>query len=112
MTIQERRLHSHVPVGGFNVVTEWAGEPLSTAGWDLGRQTSGFLARSIESLKAWRIRRATQKQLATLSDRMLRDIGIERHEIDDSVRVARWPKARNFETHMLLERIRSPLRDR
>ena len=99
MTIQERRLHSHVPVGGFNVVTEWA-EPLSTAAWDFGRQTSGFLARSIESLKAWRIRRATQKQLATLSDRMLRDIGIERHEIDDFARVARWPESRDFETHM------------
>ena len=100
MTIQERRLHSHVPVGGFNVVTEWAGEPLSTTAWDFGRQTSGFLARSIESLKAWRIRRATQKQLAKLSDRMLRDIGIERHEIDDFARVARWPESRDFETHM------------
>ena len=75
-------------------MTEWAGEPLSTAASDFGRQTSGFLARSIESLKAWRIRRATQKQLATLSDRMLRDIGIERHEIDDSARVARWPESR------------------
>ena len=83
MTIQERRPYSYVPMGGFDVVTEWAGEPLSATTQDLGRKTSGFLARLIESLKAWHIRRVTQKQLATLSDHMLRDIGIERHEIDD-----------------------------
>lgn len=41
-----------------------------------------------ETLKAWRIRRATEK-LQGLDDRMLRDIGIGRADIDRAVRHGR-----------------------
>lgn len=41
-----------------------------------------------EALKAWRIRRATEK-LQGLDDRMLSDIGIGRADIDRAVRQGR-----------------------
>ena len=108
MAIQERRPYSYVPIGGFDVVTEWAGEPLSKTAEDLGRGTSGFMTRTLEPVKAWKAQRITRKQLATLSDHMLRDIGIERHEIEDIVGVASWSGSLDFDSHMLLERFRDP----
>ena len=104
MAIQEQRLRSYVPMGGFDVVTEWAGEPLSKTAEDLGRRTGGFVTRTLESVKGWNARRVTRKQLAALSDHLLRDIGIERHEIDHIEGVARWPLSRDCDSHMLLER--------
>ena len=108
MTIQERRPYSHVPIGGLDVVTAWAGEPISTTAEDLGRKTNGFITRLFESVKAWRDRRVTRKQLSVLSDHMLRDIGIERREVDVINGVATWPEARDLESYLLLERVREP----
>jgi len=108
MAIQERRPYSYVPMGGLDVVTEWAGEPLSKTAQDLGRGTSGFMTRTLESVEAWNAQRVTRKQLAALSDHMLRDIGIERHQIDDIEGVASWSGSRDFDSHMLLERFRGP----
>ena len=108
MAIQERRPYSYVPVGGFDVVTAWAGEPISTTARDLGRKTNGFITRLFESVKAWRDRRVTRKQLSVLSDHMLRDIGIERQEIDANNGVATWPEPRDLESYLLLERNRVP----
>ena len=44
-----------------------------------------YLSRVLDQIKAWNERRIAARQLNALSDRMLRDIGIERYEIDQAV---------------------------
>ncbi len=57
----------------------------SSAAWTIAAAT--FLK---EAVKAWRIRRATER-LQGLDDRMLTDIGIGRSEIERAVRLGRRP---------------------
>jgi len=45
----------------------------------------GYLSRVVDRIKAWHERRVATRQLNALSDRMLRDIGVERHKIDQAV---------------------------
>ena len=46
----------------------------------------GMISRLMDSFVTWNERRKTVRQLHTMSDRLLRDIGIDRHEIDVAVR--------------------------
>lgn len=46
----------------------------------------GVVSRLIDRFVIWNDRRKTVRQLHTMSDRLLRDIGINRYEIDVAVR--------------------------
>jgi len=43
------------------------------------------IRRIVDRIRAWNERRAAIRQLHAMSDRMLRDIGIQRHEIHAAV---------------------------
>ena len=45
----------------------------------------GITRRIINRIKSWNERRESIRQLTAMSDRLLQDIGIERHEIYQSV---------------------------
>ena len=45
----------------------------------------GIVSRIVDRYRIWKERKAAIRQLSGMSDRMLRDIGIERHEIHASV---------------------------
>ena len=45
----------------------------------------GITRRIIDQIKFWNGRKAAIRQLTAMSDRLLQDIGIERHEIYQSV---------------------------
>ena len=61
-------------VGVFNAVT-----PANDAGT---RRFVDVVRSAFGRFTAWRARRVTVRQLSALNDRMLRDIGIERMDID------------------------------
>ncbi len=70
-------------VGVFNAVT---------AANDAGtRRPADVVRTAIGWFKAWRHRRAAVRELSALDDRLLRDIGIERLDIDTVARTLRVP---------------------
>jgi uncharacterized protein YjiS (DUF1127 family) len=46
----------------------------------------GLVARTFDRISAWNERRIATQQLNTMSDRMLKDIGIDRSEIGQAVK--------------------------
>ena len=50
-----------------------------------GSFREGLISRMIRQIKDWNHRREVIRQLHTLSDTMLRDIGVERYQIADVV---------------------------
>ena len=49
-----------------------------------GEFKRSFVTRMVEQFKSWNERRVAIRQLSQLSDRMLRDIGIERSQIREA----------------------------
>ena len=52
----------------------------------VGAFKPGIIARIKSTIKIWRDRRSAIRQLNGLPDRLLEDIGISRHEIEQAVR--------------------------
>jgi uncharacterized protein YjiS (DUF1127 family) len=62
------------------------------------RELSGVLKRWQSAFKTWRSERAAISALSALSDRQLKDIGLDRSEITRAVR-DRVPPRRTFSRH-------------
>ncbi len=57
----------------------------------------GITRRIIDRIKFWTERRKAVQQLTDMSDRLLQDIGIERHEISQAVNRPGAPVKMDFE---------------
>ena len=55
------------------------------AAWTVGR-TAALVRRLVDSFVTWQVRREAITQLSSLDNRSLRDIGINRSEIESAVR--------------------------
>ena len=53
-------------------------------------ENRGIARRVIKKVYAWRIRSQQRKQLASLSEHMLKDMGLTRYEVDKEVDKPFW----------------------
>jgi uncharacterized protein YjiS (DUF1127 family) len=65
-------------------------EPLTTARQSVGHQLTNALRRCWSAYEAWRVEQAAINELASLSDRELKDIGLHRCSIVCAVRDRAW----------------------
>ena len=69
--------------------------PLGHTGWAAavtamrkfrGRSVAGIAARMVETLLTWQSRSAQRRHLLTLDDRLLKDVGLSREDVDAETR--------------------------